>query len=667
MRTIPFALLLCGAVQLGCGAASSSSGSSNVSVALDQSAASVTVLRQRPFVATVSGTSNGAVTWSVSEGIAGGVVDGSGLYSAPSTPGTYHLVARSVADPSRSAIATVSAVATPVIAFFVASPAEIVPGAPVALTATFAEGTALINPGMVAMTSGVPLPVNPSASTVYVLSVTNAAGTTVAAAAAVTVSGQVAVGVLPGVVTVAQGSAQPFQALVTGAIDTSVTWSVQEGDAGGTVGADGLYAPPPRGGTYHVVATSVLDPAKQAAAIVTVPRAWQPRLVVSSLFDAGSMPILRGNDAGDLMILYLQNGLLRARLYSGSTESWAPEAVLGPVFDFTSSSLAPDGTIRLLYSYISEIRSRRWNGTAWEPDELLRTMPPATSAFGLSIASEPGGTALAAWQENGVSASTLWSTGFDGTAWTAAQRVDLYPNLPTPPVVTLRSGLGWVAWIQSDGSVDHYFTAQWTGSAIATATPRTSVPPAGYPRPYSGPALGMRDDGTTWLTYQQIPSFNGTPDGWVSAYSGGGWSNGLLETSSAGVRWSAVPNRGPKALRLWTHDEGAGFTITANGQSLSPFVSLGPVGGVITSDVATTGRAALAWQEGGDAETPVRLVAVVYDHAALEWGQKTVIASYTSSYFIPTVAVAADGTAATAWADIPAGEFASKVQVRHYR
>jgi hypothetical protein len=57
------------------------------------------------FAAAVQGTADAqeaGVTWSVQESNAGSV-DASGHYSAPSTPGTYHVVATSVADSSQSA------------------------------------------------------------------------------------------------------------------------------------------------------------------------------------------------------------------------------------------------------------------------------------------------------------------------------------------------------------------------------------------------------------------------------------------------------------------------------------------------------------------------------------------------------------------------------------
>lgn len=60
------------------------------------------------FTATVTGLSNTAVTWAIREGAMGGTIDESGLYSAPDSSGTFHVVATSSADASKSDSATVS-------------------------------------------------------------------------------------------------------------------------------------------------------------------------------------------------------------------------------------------------------------------------------------------------------------------------------------------------------------------------------------------------------------------------------------------------------------------------------------------------------------------------------------------------------------------------------
>lgn len=66
----------------------------------------------KTFTATVSGSANTAVTWSITEGSAGGSITSGGVYTAPNTFGTYHVVATSVADPSKSATITVHTIGT---------------------------------------------------------------------------------------------------------------------------------------------------------------------------------------------------------------------------------------------------------------------------------------------------------------------------------------------------------------------------------------------------------------------------------------------------------------------------------------------------------------------------------------------------------------------------
>lgn len=63
------------------------------------------------FVASVTGTADAGVVWSVQEGAAGGSVTTGGVYVAPASAGTYHVVAAAHADPAKFQVATVSVVA----------------------------------------------------------------------------------------------------------------------------------------------------------------------------------------------------------------------------------------------------------------------------------------------------------------------------------------------------------------------------------------------------------------------------------------------------------------------------------------------------------------------------------------------------------------------------
>ncbi|MBC8101977.1 MAG: hypothetical protein H7Z41_05255 [Cytophagales bacterium] len=71
-------------------------------------AATLTLREQRAFVATVIGSSDTSVAWSVQEGPVGGTVTLDGVYTAPAAPGIYHLTAVCNADSSVQTIITIT-------------------------------------------------------------------------------------------------------------------------------------------------------------------------------------------------------------------------------------------------------------------------------------------------------------------------------------------------------------------------------------------------------------------------------------------------------------------------------------------------------------------------------------------------------------------------------
>jgi len=94
-----------------------------VSISVSPSTVNLQSGAQQQFGASVSGTSNTAVTWSAS----GGTVSTSGLYVAPSTVGTYAVTAVSAADPTKSASATISVSAPPTISVAISPTAVAMP------------------------------------------------------------------------------------------------------------------------------------------------------------------------------------------------------------------------------------------------------------------------------------------------------------------------------------------------------------------------------------------------------------------------------------------------------------------------------------------------------------------------------------------------------------
>lgn len=83
--------------------------SSAIAIAIAPTSVSLQAGATAQFTASVTGTTNTAVTWTTT----GGGISSSGLYVAPSTAGTYMVTAISVANPNQAASATVTVAAPP--------------------------------------------------------------------------------------------------------------------------------------------------------------------------------------------------------------------------------------------------------------------------------------------------------------------------------------------------------------------------------------------------------------------------------------------------------------------------------------------------------------------------------------------------------------------------
>ncbi|MBU3967808.1 MAG: Ig-like domain-containing protein [Euryarchaeota archaeon] len=292
-----------------------------VSVSIDPFNPSLRPGRTLQFEANVTGTGNKAVDWSVQE-TDGGSITNTGLYTAPITPGTYHVIATSHADATKSGMTSV-AVTEDITVSIAPATARVFAGDQQQFKASV---TGSSNPGVtwsVKETKGgtidnTGLYTAPAIAGTYTVVATSKADNTKTATAQVEVQPKVAVTISPAEVNLFSGKQQQFKANVTGSADTGVIWSVQEGSGGGTIDGTGLYTAPsgiirvlepimapsisePRLspivtgtgltpitppttiitpitpvlspgiiGTYHVVATSKADPTKTAVAIVTV-------------------------------------------------------------------------------------------------------------------------------------------------------------------------------------------------------------------------------------------------------------------------------------------------------------------------------------------------------------------------------------------------------------
>jgi WD40 repeat protein len=223
-------------------------------ISLNQTDVTLDVSNQFTFVANVMGTTNKAVSWVIQEGMSGGRITSSGVYTAPGTNGVFHVIATSQADTSQKATATVTVTT---------------------LMVSISPPSNLLGP----------------------------------------------VGV------------RDFSATVNTSLNTSVNWSVQEAAGGSITMTGGQYtAPSTTGGPFHVVATSVQDPTKNAIAIVTiVPSGFRPTGNMSTgrsahtatLLPSGKVLIAGGDSCFFAGFYYEACPLSSAELYDAGAGTFA--------------------------------------------------------------------------------------------------------------------------------------------------------------------------------------------------------------------------------------------------------------------------------------------------------------------------------------------------------
>ncbi len=267
-----------------------------VAISISPTTAQIGVSRQKQFSATVTGSSNTAVTWTITGiGCAGntcGTVSSSGLFTAPAVPPNppfLSVTATSVADPTKSAIATVTIV--PVVNITI-SPTS----ATLAASASrqfSAQVTGSSNTSVLWSVSGTGCTgstcgkitaaglytapaVFPNPALVTVTA-TSQADTTKSASAHVSFVTPVSVTISPTTALLTVGTERQFHATVTGSSNLGVTWTVSGagcvGSGCGSVSSAGLYIAPavvPNPATVKLTATAQADSSQSASAVITV-------------------------------------------------------------------------------------------------------------------------------------------------------------------------------------------------------------------------------------------------------------------------------------------------------------------------------------------------------------------------------------------------------------
>jgi len=176
---------------IGCGGSSSSGGSTQ--------GASISSFEASLSTITVGSTTNLTAYFVNGTGVITpgniSITSGVPVNVTPTATTTYTLTVTPASGTAVTQTATITVDPLPSITSFVATPATIASGSSTgaSLTAIFANGTGVITPGNLSVTSGTAVSVTPTATTTYTLTVTPPTGTALTQTATVTVLSQITV------------------------------------------------------------------------------------------------------------------------------------------------------------------------------------------------------------------------------------------------------------------------------------------------------------------------------------------------------------------------------------------------------------------------------------------------------------------------------------------
>jgi hypothetical protein len=287
---------------------------------------------------------------------------------------------------------------------------------------------------------------------------------------------RVAVGLEPATAALTTGGTQRFTATVTGARDTSVTWTA----TGGDITRDGVYTAPGTAGTYTVRATSVEDTRRYAESLVTVTGPSEPPPVIThfaaapSTINAGQSTKLDWEVAGSASLriepdVGSVSGGAGVTVSPATTTTYTLTATnaAGSVTATTTVTVNQPPTISSFTAAASTINAGQSVTLSWT----------ATGATSLSIAPGVGtvtGTSVTVTPTTTTS-YTLTATNAVGNV-TATATVTVTP----PPGADAWTSLGWANELPGNYDSDVY---RWLDSGkkqrTAVLTRNTSRDPGG--------------------------------------------------------------------------------------------------------------------------------------------------------------------------------------------
>lgn len=190
-------------------------------------------------------------------------------------------------------------------------------------------------------------------------------------------------------------AAAQFTAIVNGTTNSNVTWSVDEGAAGGSISSTGFYTAPSSEGVFHVRAASLAAPSAVATATVTVGTPLPPAQSMWGVWGSGPSDVWVVGDA----VTYYWNGTKWHSTFIPSKYGFYADYI-SAVWGTGPTDVWQGGTS-------IGLELKQWNGSSWTD------FPPNLASY--------------IWGFWGSGANDIWGFGnsaystwyhWDGGAWT---------------------------------------------------------------------------------------------------------------------------------------------------------------------------------------------------------------------------------------------------------
>jgi len=558
-----------------------------ITVTISPTSAQVPPNGQQQFTATVTGTTNTGVLWSVygagCAGLSCGFISNSGLYTAPSVapnPPTVTVQATSIADQTKFATATVTISSGTTITISPPS-AQVAVNQQQQFTATVSgtgnhtviwslagAGCTGLSCGTISFTGLYTAPATAPTPPAVAVTATLLADPNVAASATVTVTSgnSISVAVSPSQATVATGAQQQFTATVSGTQNTAVAWIISgigcAGSTCGSVDSTGLYtAPisPPNPPFFNVVAKSVADPSKSAAAFVTV----QAQVSVSISPTSASVP--PGTQKQFTATVTGSQNTAVTWSVSGPSCTGAGCGTVTAAGLYTAPVVAPVPPTVFVTATAQADPSKFATATVTVAAPIVVTVSPPTAS--VTSGATQQFSASVTGSDNQVVTWTLQGAGCTGSACGTLDQTGLYTapiTIPNPPIVTV------TATAQADGVS--------FGTATVTLTPTANsrlhgqyafllkgYDLTGFPYHIAGSltadgngniTTGIEDIGAVPFPNLSVPIF-------PSSYNVGGDSRGTIQiTTTLGSYTYAFALTGDGKSGTMVTTDGSGIVVS---------------------------------------------------------------------------------------------------------